>query len=214
MAVGLADNRGTGHQQSLPDEVGVRVPEENARVSRRTTPLPVDPDLPEEQGLDRGEERRRSGVLRSRWDVLLVISAGGALGSLARWGVGELVPWSGDGFPWATFVENVSGGFALGVLMVFLLDVWPPRRYLRPFLGVGVLGGYTTFSTYMLEARDLLVGGEPAVAFTYLAGSLVAGLTAVWLGIALARAAAGETRPRRRRQAQADSPQSDRGSNP
>jgi CrcB protein len=130
-------------------------------------------------------------VLRSRWDVLLVIAAGGALGSLARFGMGELVPWSGDGFPWATFIENVSGGLALGVLIVFLLDVWPPHRYLRPFLGVGLLGGYTTFSAYMLESRDLLAGGETATAFAYLAGSLVAGLTAVWLGIASARAGAG-----------------------
>ena len=75
-----------------------------------------------------------------------------------------------EGFPWATFIENVSGGFLLGVLMVFLLDVWLPHRYLRPFLGVGVLGGYTTFSTYMLESRDLLAGGRAATAFAYLAG--------------------------------------------
>jgi CrcB protein len=134
--------------------------------------------------------------------VLLVISVGGALGSLARWGVGELVPWSGNGFPWATFIENISGGLALGMLMVFLLDVWPPHRYLRPFLGVGLLGGYTTFSTYMLESRDLLVGGEAATAFAYLAGSLVAGLTAVWLGIVSARATVGLAQRRRQQQQQ------------
>lgn len=133
-------------------------------------------------------------VLRSRWDVLLVVGAGGALGSLARYGVGELVPWSGDGFPWATFIENISGGLALGVLIVFLLDVWPPHRYLRPFLGVGLLGGYTTFSAYMLESRDLFAGGASATAFVYLAGTLVVGLTAVWLGIASARAGAGLVR--------------------
>ena len=98
----------------------------------------------------------KASFLKDRWDVLLVIGAGGALGSLARWGVSHLLPWSGDTFPWATFLENVSGGLALGMLMVLLLDVWPPHRYLRPFLGVGLLGGYTTFSTYMLEARDLL----------------------------------------------------------
>ncbi|GAB3254951.1 fluoride efflux transporter FluC [Nocardioides dilutus] len=137
-------------------------------------------------------------VLRSRWDVLLVVAAGGALGSLGRWGVGEVVPWSGDGFPWATFIENISGGLALGVLIVFLLDVWPPHRYLRPFLGVGLLGGYTTFSAYMLESRDLLAGGEAATAFAYLGGSLVAGLTAVWLGIASARAGAGLAKRGRR----------------
>jgi CrcB protein len=141
---------------------------------------------------------RKKSFLRDRWDVLVVIGAGGALGSLARWGVGDLVRWSGESFPWATFVENVSGAFALGVLMVFVLDVWPPHRYLRPFLGVGLLGGYTTFSTYMLEARDLLVGGQELTAFTYLAGSLVAGLVAVWLGILAARTAVRVARRRRR----------------
>jgi len=142
--------------------------------------------------------RRPYAVLTSRWDILLVISAGGALGSLARWGVGEALPWSGEGFPWATFVENVSGGFALGLLMVLVLDVWPPRRYVRPFLGVGLLGGYTTFSTYMLETRDLLAGGEVPTAFAYLGGSLLAGLVAVWLGVGVARVAVRRAQRRRR----------------
>jgi CrcB protein len=188
------------------------VSEEKAIVDREPGRLPVDSDVPAGSGIDRREERRGFDVLRARWDVLLVISAGGALGSLARWGVGELVPWSGDSFPWATFVENISGGFALGVLMVLLLDVWPASRYLRPFLGVGLLGGYTTFSTYMLESRDLLAGDEVATAFTYLAGSLVAGLIAVWLGITLARAATGPARRRRRRQPDHANPRSDRRS--
>lgn len=142
-----------------------------------------------------------SAGVRVRGDVLLVISVGGALGSLGRWGVGELLPWSGRGFPWATFVENLSGGFLLGGLMVFLLDVWTPRPYLRPFLGVGVLGGYTTFSTYMLETHDLLADGQAALAATYLFGTLVAGVLAVWLGVAAARFAVHLRRRVRRRRA-------------
>lgn len=143
--------------------------------------------------------------LRSRWDILIVISMGGALGSLARWGVGELLPWSGEDFPWATFIENVSGGFLLGILMVLLLDVLPPGRYLRPFLGVGLLGGYTTFSTYMLETRELLYSDHVVTAVAYLGGSLLVGLVAVWLGIGTARLVDRLAQRRRRRHRDAES---------
>lgn len=120
-------------------------------------------------------------------DVVAVVAVGGALGSLGRWAVGrDLDAWGGM-FPWATFVENISGGFALGVLMVFVLDVWPPSRYVRPFFGVGILGGYTTFSTYMLDTRSLLVTDHLPLAGVYLFGTLIAGLAAVWAGVALAR---------------------------
>lgn len=180
-------------------------PRATARSNDRT--LSVDSDVP-----SAGSEP--AGARRSRWDVLLVIGAGGAIGSLARWGVNQLVPSSGETFPWATFMENVSGGLALGALMVFLLDVWPPRRYLRPFLGVGLLGGYTTFSTYMLDARDLLAAGQESTALAYLAGSLAAGLVAVWCGILTARAVVRVARPGRRRRTATDPtrPRADRRS--
>lgn len=119
-------------------------------------------------------------------DVVAVVAVGGALGSLGRWALGlGLDAWGR--FPWATFVENISGGFALGILMVFVRDVWPPSRYVRPFLGVGVLGGYTTFSTYMLDTRSLVVEDRLLLAAVYLFGTLIAGLAAVWVGVALAR---------------------------
>ena len=123
----------------------------------------------------------------SRWDILAVIAAGGALGSLGRWALGQALVAKRDGFPWATFVENLSGGFALGVLMVFVLDVWPPTRYVRPFFGVGVLGGFTTWSTYMLDTRALVVADRTPLAAVYLFGTLIAGLAAVGAGILLAR---------------------------
>jgi len=122
--------------------------------------------------------------------VLLVVALGGALGSLGRWGLGEALAGSGP-FPWGTFVENAAGSFALGVLVVVLLERWPRSRYLRPFLGVGVLGGFTTFSTYALDLRTLVAADRVALAGTYLVGTLAAALLSAWLGIAAARRVAG-----------------------
>jgi CrcB protein len=132
-----------------------------------------------------------------RPDVVAVVAAGGSLGSLARWGVAEALPTGQDGFPWATFTENVTGACLLGLLMVLAIDALPPSRYLRPFLGVGVLGGYTTFSTYMLDTRELVADGHAPLAAAYLLGTLVVGLAAVWAGAATARATIDHARRRR-----------------
>ncbi len=158
--------------------------------------LPVDSDVPEQP--TRTARRRAARVLRDRWDVLLVIAAGGALGSLARWALSAAIPHATGGFPWATWLENVTGGLVLGALMVLILDFWPPSRYLRPFAGVGVLGGYTTFSTYMLDTRTLLAAGRLPAALGYLLGTLLAGLAAVWVGVLAARALVAGVEQRRR----------------
>ncbi|MGZ4603740.1 MAG: fluoride efflux transporter FluC, partial [Kineosporiaceae bacterium] len=131
-------------------------------VGTRREALPVDPDLPQAErapeqqqvspsgGVGRRPARPRlmwgrlARVVVRRRDVLAVIAVGGALGSLGRWGVAEALPHAPGVFAWSTFVTNVSGCFLIGLLMVFVIDVWPPSRHLRPFLGVGVLGGYTT----------------------------------------------------------------------
>ncbi|WP_198949988.1 fluoride efflux transporter CrcB [Kineosporia sp. A_224] len=123
-------------------------------------------------------------ALRTRWDVLLVVAAGGALGSLARWGVGLALPHADREFPWSTFSVNVVGCLLIGALMWFEEERWPPSRYRRSFLRTGVLGGFTTFSAYGLDAHTLLLAGAPVVAALYVAGSLVAGLLAVPLGAA------------------------------
>ena len=132
----------------------------------------------------------RSGAAPGRppVDVLAVIAVGGALGSAARWGLGELLPHRAGELPVSTWIANVTGAFALGVLLVLVLELWPPQRLLRPFWGVGILGGYTTFSTYLLDTRTLLEAGQPVRAGLYLVGTLVTGLAATWLGIALGRA--------------------------
>jgi fluoride exporter len=163
----------------------------------RQRALPVDPDVPTRVPLG----RHASGVLRQRWDVLAVIAAGGALGSAARYGAGVLWPHDPSQIAWSTFTVNVVGGFVLGMLMVFVTDVWAPHRYVRPFLGVGVLGGFTTFSTYMLDTHALVAAGRVPAALGYLLGTLVLGLGAVWLGIGAGRAAAGLPRAERARRA-------------
>ncbi|WP_326836554.1 fluoride efflux transporter CrcB [Amycolatopsis rhabdoformis] len=121
--------------------------------------------------------------------VLGVIALGGGIGALARYGLAELLPTQPGHFPLATFLINVSGCFLIGVLMVAVTEVWTAHRLVRPFLGVGILGGFTTFSTYVVEIRGLLAPGSAGLAFGYLAGTLVAALLAVAAGMWLARRA-------------------------
>ena len=152
--------------------------------------LPVDPDVdPAELLLGRPSARAvLREALRERRDVLAVVAVGGAIGAAARYGVSTVAPYDDGHVPWGTFLVNLSGCLAIGVLMVLLLDVWPSHRYLRPFAGVGVLGGYTTFSTYALESRDLVALGHPVTAVTYLLGSVLAGVAAAATGILVTRA--------------------------
>jgi CrcB protein len=94
----------------------------------------------------------------------------------------------------------VTGCFLLAVVMVFLLDVWPPHRYARPFIGIGVLGGDTTFSAYTSDTRVLLDAGQPVLALAYLFGSVAVGLLAVVAGLSLTRSLAGVTPPHQRKE--------------
>jgi CrcB protein len=123
------------------------------------------------------------------WPVLGVVSAGGALGALARYGLGLAYPQPPTGFPWTIFAVNGSGCLLIGVLMVLVTDVWPGHRLLRAFLGTGFLGGYTTFSTYIVDAQRLLAAGAARTALAYLAGTLLAALVAVQTGSVLTRLA-------------------------
>ncbi|WP_051809859.1 fluoride efflux transporter FluC [Actinoplanes subtropicus] len=121
--------------------------------------------------------------------VLAAISAGGVLGALARYALARAWPHPPHGFPWSTFVINVTGCFLIGVLMVIVTEVVTHKPLLRPFLGVGVLGGYTTFSTYVVDIQRAAAEGAPLVALTYLTLTVVAALLAVYLGTVLTRAA-------------------------
>jgi fluoride exporter len=119
--------------------------------------------------------------------VLVSIGSGGALGSVARYEVALAVPHTPGGFPWATFLVNITGSLALGLLMTLVMERWPPTRYVRPFVGIGVCGGYTTWSTFMTDSTLLARDGHLAMAVGYLAATLVCGLAATIAGIGLGR---------------------------
>lgn len=126
--------------------------------------------------------------------VLPVIALGGIAGALLRHLAGSAWPAPEGAVPWATWGVNVSGCLLIGVLMVFVTEVGGAHPLLRPFLGVGLLGGFTTFSTYTVEVNSLLLDGRAAVALGYLLGTVVAALVAVVIGVVLARGMVGARR--------------------
>lgn len=150
---------------------------------------PVDPDV-----VDAGVRRR--GQLRDHGPVLVAVSLGGGLGALGRYGLALALPTRPGDFPWGTFLTNTLGCLLIGVLMVLVTEVYPAHRLVRPFLGVGVLGGFTTFATYALEIRGLLHPGGIGLAVGYLVGTFLAAMLAVLIGVRATRAAAKSVRAR------------------
>lgn len=130
----------------------------------------------------RARARRRARPRSAVWPVLAVIAGGGVVGALARYAVHLMLPHRSGQFPWSTFLVNVSGCLAIGILMVLIGEVWPGQRLLRPFLGVGVLGGYTTFSTYAIDIQQAVTAAAAATALLYLAATVLGALLAVWTG--------------------------------
>ncbi|WP_347058619.1 fluoride efflux transporter CrcB [Blastococcus sp. HT6-30] len=121
----------------------------------------------------------------------LLAALGGALGSLARWSLAEAVPTSPGGWPWATLLVNLTGCLLLGALLAALTASSPEPGWARPLLGVGVLGGYTTYSTFAVEVVALVEGGAPVWAAGYVLASAVGGVVAVLLGAQAVRSARG-----------------------
>ncbi|MBB5137555.1 CrcB protein [Thermocatellispora tengchongensis] len=142
---------------------------------------------------------QRAELRRAPLATLAVISLGGVLGALARYGLGVAFPRFPGEFPWTTFAVNVCGCLLIGVLMVAITEVWDAPAWVRPLLGVGVLGGFTTFSTYIVDTGQLLTAGAPREALLYLVATPVMALAAVWAGSAATRTVA--RRAGRRRQA-------------
>lgn len=115
---------------------------------------------------------------------VLLVALGGALGSVARYGVGfAAARWLGLGFPWGTLTVNIVGGLAMGLLAA---RIGPGQEDLRLLLGVGILGGFTTFSAFSLETVRLMEQG-PAQAMLYVLASLILSVGACWLGYSLGR---------------------------
>ena len=130
-------------------------------------------------------------MLRSQAAITGAVAAGGALGALARWVLESAWPAPPGGFPATTFAINVGGCLFMGVLVVLVTEVHESHPVVRPFLGVGVLGGFTTFSSYAVEAQQLVGGAHLGVAALYLALTVVAALVAVVLGLMVTRRAVG-----------------------
>lgn len=121
------------------------------------------------------------------WREIALVAIGGSAGAVARYMVGKAMgPTVNASVPWHTFLVNVSGAFLLGLLVVLAARLGLPGWW-RPLLAVGLLGGYTTFSTYSVEAVELALTGRPWIAVLYAFGSLAAGLIGAGLGIVAGR---------------------------
>lgn len=118
----------------------------------------------------------------------LMVFAGGGMGAVLRHQIGRaMTGWFGPGamsaFPWATLAVNVSGSVAMGLLAGWLARHGGAGEHWRLFLGVGLLGGFTTFSAFSLELMLLIERGQPGTAFVYAAVSVLAALAGLYIGL-------------------------------
>lgn len=141
-------------------------PDSDAIISRRRTSM--------------WRSDRRNGDRRRQLDVMAAVGVGGAIGTLARYGIASAFPVAPRQIPWSTLVINLSGSFLLGIVL-FVVDRRQPNRILRPFFAIGVLGGFTTFSTFAVEVVQL-IRERPWIAVIYLAASVVGGALCVLAG--------------------------------
>ena len=124
-----------------------------------------------------------------------LVALGGAVGSLARWQAGRgitrlLGPQQVAAFPWATLAVNVAGSLAMGLPAGWLVRNGQVGETWRLLVGVGLLGGFTTFSAFSLELMMLIERGQGATAFVYAAVSVLAGLSALYIGLIAMRVTA------------------------
>ncbi len=127
----------------------------------------------------------------------LLVAAGGAIGAVGRYQLGRIITvWTGPGpiagaaFPWPTFTVNVIGSLAMGLLVGWLARYETGAENMRLLLGVGLLGGFTTFSAFSLEMVLMIQRGSIGLAGAYAAASVVAAVAALYLGLIVMRGAA------------------------
>ena len=128
--------------------------------------------------------------------MLAAVAGGGVVGAEARYGLAVALPHPPGAWPWATLLANVSGCVLIGVLMVLVTERYRPHPLVRPLLGVGVLGGYTTFSTYAVDAVTTAGAGRPGLALLHVAVTPLLALVAAATGSAATRALVPQRRGR------------------
>lgn len=126
-------------------------------------------------------------------NAIAAVFIGGGIGAVLRYVVGSaFLQRFGPGFPWGTFAINVTGSFLIGIIaQLALTRSFGVTPMVRIFAATGVLGGYTTFSTFSLDTAVLVADGNALIAFAYAAGSVLSGLFAAYLGQAITRVATG-----------------------
>jgi CrcB protein len=120
--------------------------------------------------------------------LLLYIAVGGALGAVGRYLSTVLIGnWLNSGLPYGTMVVNIVGSFALGCLLSALALEWSPSQEVRSFVQVGILGAFTTFSAFSMDAYNQIIRGDYITAAVYVVVSVIAGIIALIIGVALVR---------------------------
>ncbi len=118
----------------------------------------------------------------------LIVAAGGALGSVGRHFVGVVATRMGAvNFPWGTLAVNIIGSLLIGLLVEAVARVLNESAEARMFIVIGFLGGFTTFSSFSLDAMNMIERGDVVPAVAYVIGSVVVALGAVWAGLAIGR---------------------------
>ncbi len=153
----------------------------------------IDPDVDLHDPAQRDPSRPGQVAMAT---VLAVVAVGGVLGAEARYSLSRALPHRPEDFPWSTLLVNLSGCLLIGILMAVLSRQPRPHPLARPFLGTGILGGYTTYSTFAVDVQQLVRENRPATAAGYLVATVFGCAVAVWLATALtARVWAADSSP-------------------